>query len=153
MKIFMSMITLMLSIALPATLGSTLFAVCHIRESLWIGTLGFMFIIFAPTAALLIAALLQTKIGPAWMAAPSAFLACAITYGCTGFVAEWTLMVLAEKETTREFWAFYWILGFAFSAIFLSQLRFLWGWTFAALQKSRSSRHSQLRGADAPRRG
>ena len=102
-----------------------------------VGKIGFVFVIFAPSAALLLTLLFQTKIGTAALAAPLCLLACFLTYACTGFLAVWATQSIAGKIANRGFWAIYLVATFVFIAIHVYQARGLWRWTVAESQKSR----------------
>lgn len=153
MKKALSLLITLSAIGAATSIGAFLFALCQRTESDLVSKMAFVFVIFAPTGGMLLTLVLHSKIGLPWLAAPMGAVACAAIFGFTGYFTEWATELAASKSLTRSFWAIYWVGGFTFSAIYVFQAKSLWRLTFSELMKSRSSPHSQLRGADAPRRG
>ena len=124
MKIALSLMSVLAGVG-AAAVCAVLYAACQVADSELVGKIGFVFVLLAPAAAMLVVMGLQAKIGATWLAAPLILLVAAVAYGGTGFLAEWAARSLASKSTTREFWAIYWVGGFAFTASYLFQCRYL----------------------------
>ncbi len=134
MKLALSLLAVIAAVAV-SFLFLLLFAMCMKSDSDTVQKAGFVFVIFAPTIALLIASLLVWKTGASWLIAPLGCLAAAVSYLLGGYVAEWATMSFAAKQVSRGFWAIYWVGGFFSTVASLLQLRGLWRFTFIELKK------------------
>lgn len=120
MKMLLSTFSILSGI-LTAVIGAFLFAACQRGDSELIGKLGFAFILFAPTAGMAVTLWLQVKIAAGWLAASLGLLVAIVTLCSNGFIADLITWSLAAKQTTRDFWAIYWVGGFALTAIYVLQ--------------------------------